>query len=507
MPASLQRGSKTWFLVVCLVVGRRLSRAEFCQTHKSVNMRRPVPVGYLPPVKLNLKLLAFLGASRIDSRHDVHKHHYGELMGSLDSTLAVSGERSQEVLEWLESLLRGFQGAGLTRTWCAQTFFPVSKALLTKETIWNASAAKRERVSDWQASVEKFSTYYSVTRHDFMARGGELLYLQLCNLFALDQTEVATFAKELRLSTNERNLEWLHQSLQDGLASISGRHTAAFDRLIEHIEMLDPVTHDMTNREDWLTCEWCPKESWGEALLFAVEMNRLLSAILDPVEQLELLMTGCALQVLRSLCAQSARYADMPDAQGEGGALDYSWVFSAPDSPSKQQRLASQRNLQTVMGLIQKALRSDDLRRNAGSKAEQLYKEADTKYGHKLFLSLGKKLGIIVPQKGPGARLVMTDSILRYLVLVLLRPGERCTYVEFLGRMYQHYGIAVEGNCLADAVAWSGLPVNTSVQSENGPWLARMLKAGGFLTELSDACSIVRNQLSVDLQEPRWKCR
>ena len=47
----------------------------------------------------------------------------------------------------------------------------------------------------------------------------------------------------------------------------------------------------------------------------------------------------------------------------------------------------------------------------------------------------------------------MTDSLLRYLVTVLLRPGERCTYEDFLEKLYLHYGIAVEGEALTDSLS------------------------------------------------------
>lgn len=156
-------------------------------------------------------------------------------------------------------------------------------------------------------------------------------------------------------------------------------------------------------------------------------------------------MTGCALQVLRSITAQSLRYAGSPHAETDGSALGYAWIFSPPEASSRQQRLVSQRNLQAVQGLIQQALRHKELQKRVKDQKKDLYKEADTKYGHRLFLSLGKKLGIIVPYKGLGARLIMTDTVLRYMVLVLLHPGERCTYDEFLNKLYLHFGIAIEG--------------------------------------------------------------
>jgi hypothetical protein len=447
---------------------------------------------YKPPVKLNLKLFAFLSCSRVDTRHDVHKEHYKYLVTRLKDHIKVSNGDATVAIEWIEELLRGFQGAGFNRTWCAQTFFPVSRSLLTRETIWNKS--KEKKFNNWHESISN----YEWSKHIFMARGGELLYLQLCNVFITKQEDIDKLAELMGFSKEETDLTLLHHSLQEGLYKLSGQFTSAFDQLVDFIELLDQETHVKTNRgNDRLGCAWCTRDSWRESYLFAVEINRLLSAVLDPVERLELFMTGCALQVLRSICAQSVRYAGAPNVAARDNAPGYAWLFSPPHSSSRQQRVASHGNLQVVLGVIQKALRFPDLQQKAGQCPDKsistLYGEADKKYGHKLFLALAKKLGIVVPKTGSGARFIMTDSLLRYLVLVLLPPGKRCTYDEFLRRLYRHFGIAIEGDELADAINWSGLPASSNIKSVKESWLAEMLRAGGFLTELSDACSIVCN--------------
>lgn len=465
------------------------------------NWPKNLGLAYKPPIKLNLKLFSFLSSSRVDTRHEVHKKQYENLYKKLMSQININKGDVQEAIGWIEELLRGFQGAGFNRAWCAQCFFPISKSLLTQETIWNVSVSRREQLNNWIDSISNFHKYYSVSKHRFTARGGELLYLQLCNIFTINETEIIDFANRLGFSGEESDLSKLYHSLQNTLQILEGGYTSNFDELIDYLELLDIDTHKKTNQEvERLECEWCPKDSWQEGYLFAVEIKRLLSVVLDPIERLEMFVTGCALQVLRSVCAQSVRYSkDVKYAKGS--TLGYAWLFTPSDSPSQQQRMVSQRNLQANLGLIQKSLRHDELKKNAAKAAprksvESLYREADNKYGHKLFLSLGKKMGIIAPFRGPGARFIMTDSILQYMVLVLLRPGERCTYDDFLKRLYLHFGIAVEGEELKDAVIWSELPANRSMQPHNGSWLEEMLQAGGFLNELSDACSIVCNNFA-----------
>jgi len=463
-------------------------------------------LSYRLPVRLNLKLLALLGVSRVDTRHDVHVRQHAALVQRLAGRIASGDLPQVEVVTWLEELLQGFQGAGFNRAWCAQSFLPLSPALLSQETIWNDTFARKNPISDWYECVGQFRQYFAVSRHRFLARGGELLYLQLCNALGTAPAAITDLVTVLRqadpasVSAAEADPRQLHASLQAVLNGLTQSSAPAFERLVETIENLDPETQRLLSRrgdadQGWLACEWCPRDSWREGYLLAIELNRVLRASLGPVQRLDMLMAGCALQVLRSLCAQSVRYADnMPKA---ANPLGYAWVFTPVESADRRARRASQRSVQQVQVLIQQALRHPALVENASrsvkAPAESLYREADSKYGHKLFLSIGKRLGLIIPKRGPGARFVMTDMLLRYLVLALLAPGERCTYESFLARMHAHYGIAVEGAPLELAAAWTGMGAAKSAPASDGAWLPEMLRASGFLTDLSDACAVVRN--------------
>ena len=90
---------------------------------------------YKPGIRLNLKLFALLGNSRVDGRHEVHRIQYRKLTEKMKTRINVSNGKPDEVLECLEEFLGGFQGAGFDRTWCAQSFFPISPGLINQETI------------------------------------------------------------------------------------------------------------------------------------------------------------------------------------------------------------------------------------------------------------------------------------------------------------------------------------------------------------------------------------
>jgi hypothetical protein len=455
------------------------------------------PLRYRPKMRLNLKLFAFLGSSKLDTRHSSHRQHYKQLLHDMKAKMETANAVSKDdVLRGLENLFQGFQGAGLSRTWCAQTFMPVSPGVLACESIWKHTAAAKEEVESWDEAVPFFDSGQRV----FMARGGEVLYLQVCN--ALRQTDAAVSAWinecEFPFSANEATPASLHQTLSHALPCITNQCPRGIEELAAWIDQLDTNTASQTDNHNAAECGWCPEESWREGYLFAVEVARLCRANIDPIERIELLTVGCALQVLRSLCAQSARY-DVglePERKSRGGALGFAWVIASPSQRDRSSWKLSERNLMAVQNLIHSALRHEDIRNVA---AANDYAEADRRYGHKLLLSLAKKIGLVVPQRGPGAHFTLNDKILRYLVLALVQPGQKCTLDSFKAALYAHYGIAISGDQLKQACRWSGLTPLEDAISPSAGWFEEMLRTAGFLIHLSDACSLVHNPFDGDV--------
>ncbi|RLA94753.1 MAG: hypothetical protein DRG83_19380 [Deltaproteobacteria bacterium] len=121
------------------------------------------------------------------------------------------------------------------------------------------------------------------------------------------------------------------------------------------------------------------------------------------------------------------------------------------------------------------------------------YREADGRYGYKLFLTLAKRIGLIIPKRGAGARFVLNDKLLRYLVMSVIRPGERVSYETFKDLVFAHYGIALDDEKIARACEWCGTSRLTTLGGNSDRWVMEMLDAAGVLVRLSDSCSLVVN--------------
>jgi hypothetical protein len=464
------------------------------------------PLEYAPKARLNLKLFAFLGSSKLDTRHDSHKQQYRELIKSLmqPHSLNISGAvDSTEVLKTLENLFLGFQSVSRQRTWCAVSFLPVAKELIAGESIWQETKAKRNHVMSWEAALP----FFSHNQQSFLARGGELLYLQMCNALRQDSAILRSWMGEagISVSTTESDPEQLHAALTESIGDVFDACPDTVGKLAAFLDTgVDGKTGEYTDFKSgeprFARCGWCPEEGWREGILFAIEFMRICRALVDPVERLDQLELICALQVLRSLCAQSARYTARLDGLKSGaGPLGYVWVLSDPAGRHPAVKQISRRNVDAVQRMIYDAVRDPGIRSSPSftSKDEvtisKIYAAADSGYGHKLFLSIGKRIGLIVPRRGAGARFVLNEKVLRCIVMATIRPGQRITYDSFKNLMFAHYGLAVDDTSIVRSCPWSGTSRLTTVGSESDVWLIEMLDASGMLIRLSDSCSLVTN--------------
>jgi len=457
---------------------------------------------YAPKAKLNLKLFAFMGASRLDSRHETHRQQYKELLEQLQAHIRVVEKGAEsDVLRTLENLFLGFQGAGSGRTWCAQSFVPICPGFLAGETIWNEKEARRQPPSDWLCLMEDLQSYFTMNKHRFLARGGEVLYLQLCNALRQTPEAVQRWVREskVQLEPEEQKPAWLHSELQRELRGVLAHCPRTVTDIADFIDTgVECDTADATDNRNgethFVNAGWCPVDAWQEGYLFGVDLLHICLADLDILERLQLLETACALQVLRSLAAQSVRHCP---PEREVSWPGYRLGVSAPDEKRLAVKRISQHTVRAMEKLVYKAVRCDDVDLpNDKEKREKTLKEADTRYGSKLFISTAKRVGLLVPRRGAGARFTLNEQLLRLLVATIVPTGGHLTYDSFKQLVGVRYGLVFDAAGLAQASAWADGVDNVHLDSHCDAWVKEMLEAAGLLIHLSDSCALVRNPAS-----------
>lgn len=454
---------------------------------------------YSPKARLNLKLFAFMGASRLDSRHETHRQHYKELLERLQGNIrVVESGAENDVLRTLENLLLGFQGAGSGRTWCAQSFLPVCPGFLAGETIWNEAAARRNPPSDWDDAIGNLQVYFTMNKHRFLARGAEVLYLQVCNALRQDPISIQSWVQEsgVQIEQLEQDPAWLHAELQRELGRLLTHCPQTVTDIAEFIDTgVECDTPNATDMRDhklrFVDAGWCPADSWQEGYLFGVDLLRLCMADLDVIERLQLLETACAMQVLRSLAMQSVRHSPPERTVSWPG---YRLAVSAPDEKRLPVKRISQHTVKALEKLVYRAIRCDKVKLPTNENdRNKILKEADTRYGGKLFVSTAKRIGLLVPRRGPGARFTLKEQLLRLLVVTTVPVGGRLTYDSFKKLVEARHGIVFDADGFTIASKWAAGVGDVHLGSHCDGWLQEMLKAAGLLIELSDSCALVEN--------------
>lgn len=470
---------------------------------------------YWPKANIALKLFSFFAGSKLDTRHASHKEAYLNALHALKDNLSMPDAEKDSVIALLQSLLNGFVGISKNRTWVAQTFLPISPELISREVGWRQTDAKRsnagnEDFTDWSLALPHFNT----ASHMFMARGGESLFLQLANLFSLEDEELHT-CFETRGCTipAKTSLAELQNSIEVNLNKLL---TEAVKPLNDVIRFVENSLQVATTTDDGVNLEqkkaklgWVPKSSAPEAFLFAIELNNILTSNLPELEKLDILQTLCSMQVLRNLCCQAYRIED-ENGSGLSFVGQYIWVTADPSAdPANTIRKLSQNSLTQVEQVLFRVLKTTEnyLVTHKGAvpyakpKSKNMVEEKDAqKHGFGIFRKVAKDIDLVIPLTGSGQRFVLTPKLIRFLVVALIAPGEQMTLNDFYERVFAHYGIALGDQQLAKAIEWLGGNKESQQYAITAStnWIEEALQQGGFLLELSDAVSIVRNTIGME---------
>ncbi len=503
-------------LLLILFSPKRLAQQPYSPIERCFPPREVlnVPGGlrleYAPSARLNLKLFAFLGASRLDARHKTHREHFDELQKRLRERLRTDSDADKiAVLRDLENLFLGLRSTGEGRTWCAQQFLPLCRHLLTAETIWEETKGKA--ASTWDAALPFFSN----NKYAFMSHGGDVLYYQLCLALSRKQDEIVRWNEDaaLGLGPEELDPEGLRLALEQALATMQPPHSG-LDELAALICDLEAETALSTDKDRggeprYQAMGWCAADSWKEGYLFAVELLHILRADVDIMERITLLETACGLQILRTLLARTAFLA-RESLPWPG----YLIPVTAPEGASFALRSVSQhacKYLRTMQERLILAQLPNCTYEPAGrtkgdhtdleaAKKKFLGDVVSHKYAAGLFSSLAKNyLGLIVPRTGSGERFVLSERILRLLVLTLVPAQKPLSLDTFKRRVRAWHGFVFDAEGFEEAQRWlSGQTALFPTRCD--AWLHDMLEGGNFLIHLSDACSLVHNPIAESLE-------
>jgi hypothetical protein len=455
---------------------------------------------YYPKDKVALKLFSFFSSSKLETRHSAHHKAY---MDSLDKLAEkIDGNDKKEATQLLQSLFNGFVGVSSNRTWVTHCFLPASASLLSREIDWLHSGKSGAKDQDltWvydekiicNSPLEPKSEncdiikYFVHDRHNFMARGGESLFLQLVNLFEnINHDDINDLQESIYYGHLKSFLINIRKDVEADLSALLSSGTGSLNYAVDFVS--DTLRGYDINPNP-ATLGWIPSSSKVEALLFAVEIRNICSSGLGNLEKLDLLQILCCMQVLRTHCFQANRL-DTAELMTDGFVGNYVWVAANENAPANDSlRKIAQESFKKMDNVLYRVLRNEVLPK------PNKYDEA-TKHGYDIFKKLAKDLGLVIPRQGQGTRFVLHQGLLRFLVAALIRPGERIRLNQFYQRIFAHYGIAIGGDQLKVALQWIGKESDsdTYAVASSSTWVEEALKQGGFLVELSDAVSMVTN--------------
>ena len=398
----------------------------------------------------------------------------------------------EEFLQAIQDLFRGYAAVLKNRSWCAQALLPLCPEMIFCEEMPNDNyrlrwekgseadkAAFRKRYSEKVAagySVEDtfLDDSFDLTRHNFLARGGEVYYLHL-----LQVLKDAPEAKE---------------RLQSLLVNLLTDKSSDFSQLANWIQgtwekekKLDP-DHLVTKMN--IGC--IPAGAYLKSGKLAVEeLTCFLSNELHPVKRVELLAKGIMLQIMRMQVEQTEEYLSR-------GRLP--WIIDMRSAGNKTvKKLSSQsftRISEAIMSVInQEIINNRDPHKEGYDLTEEykLFVKA-RKESLDIFKSKGKEIQCVIPLNGPDERFSISEDVLKFLVLSLVPAGGKMDLDSFLSKLYDHYSFVIGPDeykhCQMTDELDNGL---TDSFTSNKAAFQKFLKDAGFLRDLSDATSIVVN--------------
>lgn len=463
-------------------------------------------LSYYPSARLYLKLFSILQNSDEQPPHKVHREEADKLAEDFKKKVVIPSNPSlskDKVFEILSNLFIGFQGIGSNRDWCAQSFLPLCRELLSAESIWKKNNAKKKGDSiDWKEALP----FFEHTGHVFYARGGEILYLQLMAVLSKSEKEILTWIEDPQsgikdcyrpdscdptVMSNELNLGF-QTLLETSCPKMIGR----LSDFIEEIGEEGTFNDSEYKKEIKIDMGFIPSDCWKDGFLFAQDLIHIFKSKYNQIDTLNMLQIACAFQVLRTMQRKCLEYSKQ---HGLKDSFQYIAVID-PETNDTTLRNISNRSLKEIQLGIARVINDNyDHPCNGRAPSKDLLKDKESKikklnssYGDKLFLKYCKIIGFVVPKKGGMEHFVLDKNLLSFLVSSTLLPGQKMSLDSFLEQLKKRFGLVFTNEGL-NLIKTEKVASQKVLVSEPEEWLIRMLDESGYLIPLADSFALVEN--------------
>lgn len=388
-----------------------------------------------------------------------------------------SDEAKENFLLALQDLFYGYASVLKKRHWCAQSLLPLCPEMILCEEM--PLTQKRIKgmpdsytVTDGYDAENTFcESEFDHQRHNFMARGGELYYLHILQY----------------LDTNKEEKETLEKLLVHLLTTSSEDFSSMVNWIQGTCENCFKIDPKMLTKRMYIGC--IPTDGYRRSGKFATEeLASYLMNTLNPVKKIDVLAKGIMLQIMRMMCERTANYLKIERKP---------WIIDMRSKKSGNlvKRLAA-KSFDVICDDFATAITKNLSENGEDGNSVDVYQSfvKARKETIDIFKSKGKELQCIIPSNGANERFSLSEDIIRFLVLALVKPGRKMDLDTFLAKLYEHYGFVIGPN------EFSKCNVNYNLSKEltetfnyNKESFQNFLKATGFLRDLSDATSIVVN--------------
>jgi hypothetical protein len=422
---------------------------------------------YFSNPRIGFKRYVFFEKSKNENKFNVDKKAYKDIQDLIN--LKIDNKyldnnifTETEISKTIQDLFYGFSAVLKTRSWFAQSLLPIVPEMIFTESIGEKSKRIKLEVDESDSNWGKIEKEFESNRHSFLARGGEVYYLHLL----------------LGLKNQPQYKDKLERLLKKMLENTS------LSKLANFIQSNWETEKDLDKEDLIKKCnlQYIPIEYEKRGIKSCEELINFLSSDVNKFLKMELFSFGLMLQIIRMV-------HDRTSAEFNKKGL---WVIDLCKSEAVKKISVESYYLfeEEIIKLlhIEQALSKTDPDTELKNINDAL------KNSTKLIRKLGKQIGLIIPPTGANMRFSLSENLIKFLVLSIIKPGKKMELNTFLEKLFDNYGFVIGPNQMKEFCKENNFDFeNIAYFDKNKVQFQEMLRNIGFLRDLSDATAIVEN--------------